>query len=624
MEEGDVIPEYKRNNKLDYLHVLKSLNEIPFSVGKNLLCDFLIGDYKNKSVIKHDLGELHNFSSLDFLPREEVMAMIENLIMNRLIDVSSSQFNKFMKTLFISEKGKQELLSPTLLSKKLSEKVENFETAKITDEEEILFDELSSFLENYNQEQKKAIVSNKETILCIAGAGSGKTTVLTKRIEYLNKFRDASPDKILAITFTRKAREEMQKRLNALGAIASVETFNSFCEKILKKNSKKIYERQTKIAGYNDKIFAMVSALESLGMTMEQAINKYFNQNQKKNKTAKELQNIFLNDVFAVLDYFKLKGFEDFTTDLKGKDYDNAKMVHNIVKYLSEYFEIQGLRTYADQMTDAITFLEQNKNEIPKFSHILVDEYQDINLQQIKLIDLLKPKNLFCVGDPRQAIFGWRGSDVNYILEFKKKYGEVEMINLKKNYRSNKNIVEFMNKSISCMKMVDLESDFKENNDIYLLEFDNEELEYKFILGSVMNLDVPREEIFVLARTNRQLIEISRLMNAKGISHIQKTDNFNSDLGVQKGKITLSTIHSIKGLEAKAVFVVGCNGFNFPCKTSEHPVMEIVKMYDYDKEEEERRLFYVAISRAKNKLYLTYTKTPTYFINHEMKKMVKG
>ena len=91
---------------------------------------------------------------------------------------------------------------------------------------------------------------------------------------------------------------------------------------------------------------------------------------------------------------------------------------------------------------------------------------------------------------------------------------------------------------------------------------------------------------------------------------------------LRRGMITLSTIHAIKGLEASAVYVIGCNNLNFPCKTSEHPVMEIVKRYDYDREEEERRLFYVAISRAKQELYLTHTKKPTYFINEDMKKLV--
>ena len=91
----------------------------------------------------------------------------------------------------------------------------------------------------------------------------------------------------------------------------------------------------------------------------------------------------------------------------------------------------------------------------------------------------------------------------------------------------------------------------------------------------------------------------------------------------KKEHLTLSTIHSIKGLEAEMVFVIGCSQNNFPCRNSENPIMDSIKMYEYDKEEEERRLFYVAISRAKNKLHLTYSgKKHTYFITEEMKKML--
>ena len=86
--------------------------------------------------------------------------------------------------------------------------------------------------------------------------------------------------------------------------------------------------------------------------------------------------------------------------------------------------------------------------------------------------------------------------------------------------------------------------------------------------------------------------------------------------------MTLSTIHSIKGLEAELVFVIGCTQNNFPCRASEHPVIDNLKMYEYDKEEEERRLFYVAVSRARNKLILSYSgKKHSYFINNEMRSM---
>jgi DNA helicase-2/ATP-dependent DNA helicase PcrA len=125
--------------------------------------------------------------------------------------------------------------------------------------------------------------------------------------------------------------------------------------------------------------------------------------------------------------------------------------------------------------------------------------------------------------------------------------------------------------------------------------------------------------VLVLSRTNRQLFELSRIMKEKQIKHVLKTEEINSEVSAKKGEVTLATIHSIKGLEAKIVFLIGANETNFPCKASDHPIIELIKVEDYDKEEEEKRLFYVALSRAKQNLYITYTgKKPTYFITNEM------
>ena len=107
-----------------------------------------------------------------------------------------------------------------------------------------------------------SIISNKENILCVAGAGSGKTSVLTKRIEFLVKYGGVNPEKILAITFTRKARQEMAERLLKLGiSQVKVETFNSFCEKILRKYGGMIYGRFMRVMNYGDKALAIISGL---------------------------------------------------------------------------------------------------------------------------------------------------------------------------------------------------------------------------------------------------------------------------------------------------------------------------------------------------------------------------
>jgi superfamily I DNA/RNA helicase len=537
------------------------------------------------------------------------MELIDKVLVNGFVNVQGSDFNKFIKLLILSEKGKRELKNP-ILGKKPS----SFEEGeKISERELEAFKELEEFLRGFNLEQKKATISAKQKILCVAGAGSGKTTVLTKRIEFLNKYQKVRGDEILAITFTRKAREEMARRLDILKVKARVETFNSFCEKILLKHGGRIYGKKVRLAGYSEKLILFRGALDYVGITMQDAIGRYFKLNQRNNKTPAQLQNIFMNDCFSILDYYKAQGKEILKFDASKFNGDH-RMIYDIVKFLEKQMEIQGLRTYADQIQDAISFFKKYPKQIPKFQHILVDEFQDVNSSQVEILDLLNSDNLFCVGDPRQAIFGWRGSDIEYIVDFKKKFPDAQIIHLIKNYRSNKHIVEFMNKTIEKMELPNLESSFIGEKNLELKRFESELEEYAFVLEKIIDSGIDYKDIFILARTNRQLEEISRLFKKTEIPFILKNeDNPNVE---SKGEITLATIHAIKGLEAEMVFVIGVNGINFPCKASEHPVIEEIKMYNYDREEEERRLFYVAVSRARNKLYLTYTgKKPTYFID---------
>ena len=181
-------------------------------------------------------------------------------------------------------------------------------------------------------------------------------------------------------------------------------------------------------------------------------------------------------------------------------------------------------------------------------------------------------------------------------------------------------IIDLSNSAIEEMRMPDLEHFHKGGGEIKLLGLATENSEYKFVIDRIKNCGLILEEIFVLARTNRQLKELSERMRDKGIRHSIKNDYKENQL--LRG-VTLATVHAAKGLEAKMVFVIGCNGLNFPIKGSEHPVVEMVKLDNYDKEEEERRLFYVALSRAKEMLYLTYTgNIPSYFITHKMMKII--
>jgi len=620
----------KRGPEFEYLKILKALMELPFQVGKNLLMDFLSGDYKNKSVIKNRLDELNTFGSLNW-ERNKMSNEIDKLVAGGMVEFVVSDYNRFVKILSLTIRGQNEILRPTMPGKKLANNVD-FKETEISEEDRLKFEEFGDFLKKFNDEQKKAIVSESSNLLCVAGAGSGKTAVLTKRIEFLVRHKGVDPSKILAITFTRKAREEMMNRLRHFGVSGvAVHTFNSFCEGILRRHEREIYGRTIRIQNYPDKILALNMALASMGLSIGEVVDEYFSVVQKKFRNGSQLMNSFMNDCFSVMDYFKVSGQEDydFSKDVDVSHKKNAERIFRITRFLKEHMATQGLRDYSDQIIDALRFLKGNPDKVPGFSHVLVDEYQDVNAMQIDLLGVLKSENLFAVGDPRQSIFGWRGSDVNYILKFEKDYGDAEVVHLTRNYRSVREIVDFMNLAISDMGLPDLLSGRREvegKGRVGVFDFDNEEAERAFVVREIVDGDVANGEIFVLARTNRQLMELSRIMKMAGVPHFVREEIPGRAVndGVD-GKVTLSTVHAIKGLQAKKVFVIGVNEQNFPCKASDHPAIEMVKMERYNREEEERRLFYVAISRAKERLCVTYSgKKPSYYITPEMMVVVNG
>jgi len=599
--------------------VLGALNEIPFPVGKRLLIDFLQGNDGNKAVRRNKLNFLDSFATLCY-EDEELYQVIETLENDDLIEYKSYNTNHNWQVICITDEGQRALDDPNYFTKSDEPIVQV--KKDITEEEKKLFANFDFFLKTYNDEQKKAITSNVPKILCVAGAGSGKTTVLTKRIEFLVKFRSVDPNKILAITFTRKARQEMQHRLETVGhQDVKVETFNSFCEKILKKYNNQIYGRPVRMMSYKDKVKIFTDAIASLNISVHGAIEAYFTRGQLMSKNDDQLFYILMNDCFFIVDYFKAKGMEMEEFWRTSNNPTMARMIYNICGYIDHTMRENGLRDHMDQIVDALNFLKENKELIPSYDHILIDEYQDVNDLQIELIETLSPKNMFCVGDPRQSIFGWRGSNISYILSFEEKHPNCSLINLTKNYRSSKAIVGLMNESIKHMKLPDLEHNKEGGKDIKLLHFANEEAEYEFIIQMIIGSIFPKEEIFILARTNKQLNDISGLLNQREIPHLVKSDELNRGKFAREGQVTLATVHAIKGLEASLVFVIGCSYLNFPCRANEHPVVELIKVKEYDKDAEEKRLFYVAISRAKDALYLTYSgKKHTSYVTEAMKK----
>src|SRR3989344_2885548 len=573
----------KNEEQLEYIRILKALQELPFKIGKKSLIEFLQGK-ETPRIIKNRLYTLATYNTID-KPEHDLSQEIEKLIINGMIKLTASQENKFLKLLQLTKKGEQEINDPQLYQKKTSYSFKEIETP-ITQEDLDLFDTTKNFLYSYNLEQKKAITSPAKNILCIAGAGSGKTAVLIKRIAFLIEYRLIQP------------------------------------EKILKANNRLVYDKPTTLLTYKDKITLINRALEKMNLSRSQALTYYFK--EQKTKTQEQLLTIFVNDCFFIRDYFKSKNkplqeSEFISSEIKHKQ--AISMIVEIAGFISAAMKRYGLRTFNDQLLDTLHFFENNPQAIPQYEHILVDEYQDVNASQIKLLNFLDPQNLFVVGDPRQSIYGWRGSDIRYILNFAANHEPSQVITLTKNYRSKKKIINLINQAVSHMGFKDLESTKHEEGKLTLKECYSEQEEYDYIIQEIQKSSSP---IFILARTNNQLNELAQKIKLQRIPFQIKTEENNLEEDESLPNLTLATIHAIKGLEAETVFVVGCNSHNFPCKGSEHPIIEMIKDEEYDKEEEERRLFYVALSRAKSNLHLTYTKKPTYFIKETMHRTIKG
>ncbi len=617
----------------NHIPILKCFDEFKFNLGKKTLIEFLKGNL-NPTIERNNLDELKSYGELYKLEKEEIENIINQLIAQNYLALEKVNGNFIVvkrtslgiKEIFEKKfklKDKSELQT---LHKEKSKIKFKFKEDPITKEEEKIFQTFDFFLNKYNDKQKKAILSNSKSVLCIAGAGTGKTTVLTKRIEFLVKFKSTKEKKILAITFTKKAKEEMKHRLEELGIInAKVETFNSFCEKLLKKHGDKIYDKEIKVAQFRDKIKILRETFNELNVNFEFLKDNYFNKRQLREKTSDELFFIFVNDIFSIIDFYKniendIKPFYERARNLVEKN--TARQIYKIAKKANQKLKDRGLRDFSDQILDALKLFKKHSGTIPEFEHILIDEFQDVNKIQIDLIKLLKYQNIFAVGDPRQAIYGWRGSDIEYILNFPNEFENTTIIELENNYRSSKNIVDLFNLSIKSLGLVDLKAAKDESNNenkIYLIENENELLEKKIVFESILKSENPRNEIFVLARTNKTLDNFAKFFRQNKIPYAIKTEEEYKDKEPGEKEIVLATVHSIKGMEAKEVYLVGCNNLSFPNKVQDNFVFALVKEDStYNKEAEELRLFYVAISRAKEKLTITYTGNFSKFITKKM------
>ena len=383
---------------------------------------------------------------------------------------------------------------------------------------------MENILDNLNAEQKDAATTIKGALLILAGAGSGKTRVLTTRIAHLIQ-NGAIAGKILAVTFTNKAAKEMKERLaSMLGENVTkymwIGTFHSICGRILRQDIENYSFQSGKKL---DKNFTIYDETDSLAI-IKQAIKKL-------NLDDKIYQPKLIK---AVISNAKNKMQDAYTFATFAKDFKSQKIAQVFEMYENALNNNNAI-DFDDMLLIAVKLLEQNpevrKKYYNKFQHILVDEYQDTNQAQYQLVNALytnmqekipEERSLCVVGDVDQSIYSWRGADFRILLNFQHDFPNAKTVKLEQNYRSTANILNAANSVIeNNEERVDkvLYSQKGDGEKITYYEAQDEADEANYIVKSIVSTSDNYNQFSVLYRTNAQSRALEEALIAAGVPY---------------------------------------------------------------------------------------------------------
>ncbi len=364
---------------------------------------------------------------------------------------------------------------------------------------EVGADPVERLLADLNPPQCEAVTHGGGPLLVLAGAGSGKTRVLTYRIAYLVATGQARPGEILAITFTNKAADEMRERVESLVGAASrlmwVMTFHSACARILRREAMRLgYKRSFTIYDASDSLRMVKRCMEELEIDPKRypprAIQSEISGAKNRLTDPDELAEMHGSFEQTVADVYRL--YERRMHEANAMDFDDLLL--RTVNLLELFEDVRDRYQRA-------------------FRHVLVDEYQDTNRVQYRLLQLLcgQHRNLFVVGDDAQSIYGFRSADIRNILEFERDFPDTEVVKLEQNYRSTQTILDATNAVIANnrgQKPKELWTDADRGDPVAISELPDEHAEARYVAGEIERLadeeGIPRTEIAVFYRTNAQ------------------------------------------------------------------------------------------------------------------------
>ena len=294
------------------------------------------------------------------------------------------------------------------------------------------------YLKNLNEQQKEAVSYLNGPLLIVAGAGSGKTKVLTSRIVHIIKQKKAFPNQIIAVTFTNKAAKEMQNRVSKIlkkeaTGLSWLGTFHSISAKLLRKHAPAVgLKSNYSIIDQDDQVRLVKNICKADNIDIKKISPKY---------------------ILSIIDNWKNKGWYPEEVILKKKDVLEKGFLKIYKIYQSKLMDLNAC-DFGDLILHCVKIFEKNldirKLYSKNFKYILVDEYQDTNLIQSKWLNYLAEynENICCVGDDDQSIYSWRGAEIKNFLKFDKIYENTKIIRLEKNYRSTQNILSVASKLI--------------------------------------------------------------------------------------------------------------------------------------------------------------------------------
>ena len=389
---------------------------------------------------------------------------------------------------------------------------------------------MDNILKDLNKQQKEAVTFSGESLLVLAGAGSGKTKVLTHRAAYIVSQKEANPENLLLLTFTNKAANEMKERINKLlstnynllSTVPFAGTFHSFCARLLRIDGERIgIPRSFLIYDDNDQKDLIKQILQKLDLPKE-----YYNPGSISAQIS-EAKTMMLSPL-------------EYAEVTRGKNQEKIFLIYN--EYEKE-LKKAGALDFDDLLLRGVEILKEDKFTLEKWqsklTQIFVDEWQDTNKVQYKLTKLLVGgrKNLTAVGDAAQSVYSWRGADYRNITYLTKDYPTIKVINLEQNYRSTQTILDAANSVIkknTSHPVLSLWTNKKGGNKIKLYRARNELDEADFVVeqieslkshhprgGSSSHLEgVSYSDVAVLYRTNAQSRVLEEALLHAGIPYV--------------------------------------------------------------------------------------------------------